>query len=56
MKIVKKYPDGVFSWIDLTTTDIAAAQAFYAGLFGWEVDEQPVGDSGVNYTNFRLNG
>ena len=56
MKIVKKYPDGVFSWIDLTTTDIAAAQAFYAGLFGWEVDEQPVGDSGVFYTNFRLNG
>lgn len=56
VKIVKKYPDGVFSWIDLSTTDIAAAQAFYAALFGWEVDEQPIGDSGGFYTNFRLDG
>ena len=56
MKIVKKYPDGVFSWIDLSTTDIAAAQQFYSGLFGWEVDETPIGDSGSSYTNFRING
>ena len=56
MKIVKKYPDGVFSWIDLSTTDIAAAQQFYSGLFGWEVDETPIADSGTFYTNFRLDG
>lgn len=56
MKIVEKYPDGMFSWIDLSTSDIAGAQAFYSGLFGWEVDETPVADSGTNYTNFRING
>lgn len=56
MKIVKKYPDGVFSWVDLSTTDIAAAHDFYSGLFGWEVDDRPVGDSGISYTNFRIDG
>ncbi len=56
MKIVTKYPDGIFSWIDLTTTDIAGAHAFYIGLFGWQVDEQPIGDSGGFYTNFRIDG
>lgn len=56
MKIVKQYPDGVFGWVDLSTTDIAAAQAFYTQLFGWEIDDQPIGDSGTSYTNFRLNG
>jgi predicted enzyme related to lactoylglutathione lyase len=54
MKIVKKYPDGVFSWIDLTTTDIHAAQAFYSALFGWEIDEGPA-ETGY-YTQFRLGG
>jgi predicted enzyme related to lactoylglutathione lyase len=56
MKIVTRYPDGIFSWIDLTTTDIAAAHAFYSALFGWQVDETPIGDSGGFYTNFRLDG
>jgi predicted enzyme related to lactoylglutathione lyase len=56
MKIVKKYPDGVFSWVDLTSTDIAGAHRFYSGLFGWEVDEQPIGDSGGYYTQFRIDG
>jgi predicted enzyme related to lactoylglutathione lyase len=54
MKIVKKYPDGVFSWVDLTTTDIHGAQAFYSGLFGWEIDEGPA-ETGY-YTQFRING
>jgi predicted enzyme related to lactoylglutathione lyase len=54
MKIVKKYPDGVFSWVDLTTTDIHAAQAFYSSLFGWEIDEGPA-ETGY-YTQFRLGG
>lgn len=56
MKIVTQYPDGVFSWVDLTTSDIAGAHAFYHGLFGWQADEQPVGDSGTAYTNFRIGG
>ena len=39
MHIVKSYPDGVFSWVDLTTSDVAGAKAFYAGLFGWESED-----------------
>ncbi len=37
----RTYPDGVPSWIDVEQEYIAAAQAFYGGLFGWtfvEVD------------------
>ena len=34
MQVVTNYPDGVFNWIDLTTTDVAGAKAFYGGLFG----------------------
>ena len=30
------YPHGVPSWIDLGTTDVAGATAFYTGLFGWD--------------------
>ncbi|GAA1382608.1 VOC family protein [Catellatospora chokoriensis] len=30
---------GAPSWVDLGTTDLAAATAFYSALFGWGVDE-----------------
>lgn len=55
MKIVSKYPDGMFSWIDLGTTDLEAAHAFYSALFGWTPDNQPL-PGGGSYTNFRLDG
>ena len=55
MQIVKKYPDGVFSWVDLSTTDLAGAHAFYSGLFGWDVDDQPL-PGGGSYTQFRIDG
>ena len=29
------------AWVDLSTTDVAAAGAFYARLFGWQVDVSP---------------
>jgi predicted enzyme related to lactoylglutathione lyase len=31
------WPAGTPSWVDLMTTDQAAARAFYAALFGWEI-------------------
>jgi predicted enzyme related to lactoylglutathione lyase len=34
---VDKYDEGIPSWVDLGTSDIDAAGAFYAALFGWEV-------------------
>jgi predicted enzyme related to lactoylglutathione lyase len=46
---------GTFSWCDLSTTDPGSAKEFYAGLFGWELDDQPVGD-GVVYTMCRIDG
>ncbi|MDJ0955178.1 MAG: VOC family protein [Acidimicrobiia bacterium] len=35
------YEPGTPSWIDLATTDLAAAKPFYAGLFGWSITEVP---------------
>jgi predicted enzyme related to lactoylglutathione lyase len=35
---------GTFSWVDLQTSDPAAAQRFYSELFDWEYDERPAGD------------
>ena len=37
------------------TTDQDGAKAFYGGLFGWELDDKPVGD-GVVYSMAKLDG
>jgi uncharacterized protein len=50
-----KYPAGTFSWVDLNTTDQEGAKAFYAGLFGWEADDRPVGD-GIYYSMQQIDG
>lgn len=55
MKVVKEYPDHIFCWVDLATTDPEGAKAFYGGLFGWEVEDLPT-DVGVPYTMCRLEG
>jgi predicted enzyme related to lactoylglutathione lyase len=49
------YPPGTFSWVDLGTTDAAAAKAFYAGMFGWEMEDNDAG-GGIVYTMCRLDG
>jgi uncharacterized protein len=46
---------GTLSWADLATTDADAAKSFYAGLFGWEYDDQPAGE-GVIYSMAKLRG
>jgi predicted enzyme related to lactoylglutathione lyase len=48
------YAPGTFSWVDLGTTDVAAAKAFYGGLFGWDAEDVPAPDA--TYTMFRLDG
>lgn len=55
MHVVTNYPDGVFCWVDLVTTDTAAAKSFYSGLFGWEAKDLPIDMGGV-YTTFYLDG
>jgi uncharacterized protein len=49
------YTPGTFSWADLTTTDQQDAKRFYSGLFGWETEDNPVGE-GVVYTMAKLGG
>ncbi len=50
-----QYSPGTFSWTDVTTPDQDRAKAFYARLFGWELEDNPVGD-GVVYTIASLGG
>lgn len=49
------YPPGTFSWVDLATTDAAAAKAFYTGLFGWKTEDTDAGGGAV-YTMCRIDG
>ena len=46
---------GTFGWADLLTTDVAAAKAFYAGLFGWTYEDLPT-PMGVDYTMCSVDG
>ena len=43
---------GAFSWNELMTTDPEAAKKFYAEVFGWEMQEYPMGD--FNYTVVKI--
>jgi uncharacterized protein len=47
MPVRTSYAQGTPSWVDLQTTDQPAAKAFYAGLFGWTYDDQPMGEGAV---------
>ena len=46
---------GMFCWVELATSDQAAAKKFYTSLFGWTADDSPMGPD-ASYTLFRLNG
>lgn len=48
------YEPGTPSWVDLTTSDVDAAKAFYGELFGWEAGDVP-GDAG-GYAMFTRDG
>jgi uncharacterized protein len=47
MPVRTSYAQGTPNWVDLQTTDQPAAKAFYAGLFGWTYDDQPMGEGAV---------
>jgi uncharacterized protein len=46
---------GAPAWVDLSTTDVDAASAFYEALFGWEADDV-VDPRFGGYRVFRLDG
>jgi uncharacterized protein len=50
-----QYSPGTFSWTDLTTPDQAGAKHFYSQLFGWEADDQDIGQ-GMTYSMMKLGG
>jgi len=49
------YTQGTPNWVDLQTSNQDAAKAFYAGLFGWTYDDQPMPDGQV-YSMAMLGG
>ena len=51
----KAHPSGTFCWIELGTSDAAAGRAFYTQLFGWTVNEFPMGEMGT-YSIFQKDG
>ena len=50
-----QFAPGTFSWTDLSTTDQDGAKKFYGELFGWDADDQPVGD-GMTYSMMNVAG
>jgi uncharacterized protein len=55
MPLMKTHAPGDFCWIELGTTDQTAAKKFYMELFGWTVDEFPMGPNDF-YTMFQIDG
>lgn len=55
MANVEKHAPGEFCWIELATTDQAAAKKFYGSLFGWNAMDIPIGPDAL-YTIFQLEG
>jgi uncharacterized protein len=49
------YAQGTPNWVDLQTTDQAAAKAFYREVFGWNYDDQPM-EEGAVYSIAQLGG
>lgn len=43
----EKYAQGTPSYAELVTPDQEAAKAFYGPLFGWDLEDVPMGDAGV---------
>src|SRR6516225_8952722 len=53
MANIDKHAPGSFCWIELGTTDQNAAKTFYTSLFGWTVQDFPMGP-GQSYSMFNL--
>jgi predicted enzyme related to lactoylglutathione lyase len=49
--LVNEY--GSFGWNELGTRDTSAAKAFYGAVFGWETEDQDMGEMGT-YTTWKV--
>ncbi len=52
---VSKHTAGSFCWIELGTTDQPSAKQFYSQLFGWNINDVPMGPDSF-YTMLQKNG
>ena len=52
---ITSHAPGAFCWFELSTSDQQAAKNFYTSLFGWSVDDSPIGPDQV-YSIFKING
>jgi uncharacterized protein len=51
------HPPGTFCWPELSTTDRKAGVTFYRSLFGWDVNDSPVGPGPDDvYSMFQIRG
>ena len=50
------HPHGTFCWMDIYLPDPEKGKAFYKGMFGWDWTDVPMGDTGMSYTMFNLDG
>lgn len=55
MPHMKDFKTGMFSWSDLSTTDVAGAKRFYGELLGWSFEDMPAG-GGHLYSMARRDG
>jgi predicted enzyme related to lactoylglutathione lyase len=53
MPHIDRHAPGSFCWIELGTSDQNAAKPFYSSLFGWTIEDFPMGPDGV-YTMFKI--
>jgi predicted enzyme related to lactoylglutathione lyase len=44
------YLPGKFVWFEHVSNDMAKARTFYEGLFGWRVEDMPMGEDGPPYS------
>ncbi len=51
-----KHEPGTFCWIELATSDGAAAKRFYTDLFGWTANEMPMGEGQPPYIMAQKDG
>jgi predicted enzyme related to lactoylglutathione lyase len=55
MANVENHKPGAFCWFELATSDQSAAKNFYMSLFGWSVNDSPMGPDDY-YSMFQLEG
>lgn len=56
MTAMNENPEGTFAWVDLGTSDLEKAKAFYGALFGWTMEVEGQQCEECPYAMIRLDG